>query len=409
MCRERLIGALLVAACWGIPAVAAEQTTPFMELTYEQAIAIAGERAPALAGARARVAEAESRLNAASLWPFNPELSGAAGPRDDPGGRVTDWSVEFNQRLELGGQRSHRREAARAGMEAELARSGETRRLLLREVSVTFLAALYWERRVELAQENLELAEDVFRIAETRHEMGDAGGLDEAVAELAVFRARNEVDRNAATLTQVEGTLKRLLGIAPETRLACRGDLRGLGALDLDGGTPEERPELRALRAEMRQAEAEAALGRAKRIPDLSLGAIYAREESVDIVKGAVTITLPLFDRGQGESAIAESRRERVRSSLLEASHAARVEVESARDVARTLTAAARRFEERGLSTLERAETLARGSYEAGAIPLAELLALRRELVEARQDYVDLLHQAARARVELSSSTGAIQ
>ena len=70
------------------------------------------------------------------------------------------------------------------------------------------------------------------------------------------------------------------------------------------------------------------------------------------------------------------------------------------------MSSAAREFEARGLAALEDGEQLATGSYEAGAIPLGEVLAIRRELVQARLDYADVLLGAATARVELMASTG---
>jgi cobalt-zinc-cadmium efflux system outer membrane protein len=199
------------------------------------------------------------------------------------------------------------------------------------------------------------------------------------------------------------------LGLDASSKLALDGDLRRLGVPEGSPGPLDERPDLRALEADIRQAEVEAELGRAKRLPDLALGASVAREESADIFKGSVSLAIPLFDRGQGEVALAKARRARLRAELEAATSAARAEVGSAAEVARRLASAALRFEERGLGTLERAEELARGSYQAGAIPLGELLALQRELVLARLDYVGLLYGAARARVELASITGALR
>ena len=85
--------------------------------------------------------------------------------------------------------------------------------------------------------------------------------------------------------------------------------------------------------------------------------------------------------------------------------------VESATAGARAsrLRAAARRFEEGGLEILARAQRLATASYEAGAIPLGELLAVRRELVHAKLEYASLLLEAATAAAELAASTGALK
>lgn len=413
MFRRRLIGLLLGVSLWTQSARAQEQAPPIVEITYERALVLAREQSPALVAARARAREAASQIDAASVWRFNPQVSGAAGPRfrsDGPSdGTAVDWSVSAQQWLEIGGQRGDRIAAARAGADAGVARSEDAQRLLLRDVSLTFISALYWERRIALAEENLRIAVAVARVASRRHEVGEVGGLEQSVSELAVARARTDVDRARASLTQAEGRLKALLGLEAPTELTCMGDLRQLGIHDMVGGDVSDRPDMRALRSDIRQAEAEADLGRAGRVPDLALGAGYSREEFDDIVQGTLTIALPVFDHGQGTTAVAEARRERLRVELDATRSTAGVEASTSQLTTERLSAAARRFEQEGLATLERSERLATATYEAGAIPLGELLAVRRELVQAKLDYADLLLGAANARAELAASTGALR
>lgn len=148
---------------------------------------------------------------------------------------------------------------------------------------------------------------------------------------------------------------------------------------------------------------------RAARIPNIALGAGYSREEEADIVQGTLTMALPFFDHGQGTTAVAEARRGRIEIELRVARRRAAIEIETAGGMSEQLNAAARQFEERGPATIERSERVATASYEAGAMPLGELLAVRRELVQAKVDYADLLLGAATARIELTASTGAAQ
>lgn len=408
MYKSRLIGVLLGALSWTCSARAQEQSDSIVEITYERALSLAREQSPAIAAARARTGEAESQVDAASVWRFNPQVSGAAGPRFDSLGTRVDWSVRAQQWLELGGQLENRVESARAGAAAGSARSDDARRRVLRDVGFAFLNALYWERRVELAEENLRVVEAVARVAKRRHEVGDIGGLEESVATLSVVRTRSDRDQARASLMRAEASLKILLGLTASTELVCVGDLRRVAIADR-GPAEIERPDLRALRDDVRQAEAEAALGRSARMPNVAVGAAYIREESADIVQGTLTVALPVFDRGQGTVAVAEARGDRLRSELDALERGVPVEAHAARARARTLAHAARQFEQEGLAELARAERLAAASYEAGAIPLAELLALRRELVQAKLDYAALLLEAALARTEFVASTGALR
>lgn len=409
MNKCRLIGLLLGALSWTWSAGAQEQSPPIVEMTYERALSLARQQAPAVATARARAGEAESQVDAASVWRFNPQVSGAAGPRFDEIGTRVDWSVRAQQWLELGGQLGNRVESARAGAAAGSARSDDARRRVLRNVGFAFVNALYWGRRVKLADESLHVAEGVALVAKRRHEVGDIGGLEDSVAALSVVRARSDRDQAQASLTRAEASLKILLGIAASTELVCVGDLRRVALADQEVAEIDQRPDLRALRADLRQAKAEADLGKSARVPNVALGAAYIREESADIVQGTLTVALPVFNHGQGTTAVAEARGDRVRSELDALERGIPVEVHSARARAETLAHATRQFEREGLAQLARAERLATASYEAGAIPLAELLSLRRELVQAKLDYAALLLEAARARTEFAASTGALR
>jgi len=409
MFRRRLIGLLLGVSLWTSSAAAQEQPQPIVEITYERALALARQQAPAVAAARARVREAESQVEAASVWRFNPQVSGDVGPRFGSNGTTVDWSISARQWLEIGGQRGDRMEAARAGAVAVAARNDNAQRLLLRHVSLAFIATLYWERRIALAEENLQVAEAIARVATRRHEVGDVGGLEQSVSALTVVRAQTDLDQARASHAAAAGQLKSQLGISASTDVVYRGDLRQLAIPAPASNEVSDRADLRALRADIQQAEAEVALGRASRVPDLALGAGYFRRESEDVVRGLFTVSLPVFDHGQGATAVAEARRARLRTELDATRSVATVKADTAQTTAEQLSAAARRFETEGLETLERSERLATASYEAGAVPLGELLAVRRELVQAKLDYVDLLLGAATARAEQAASTGALQ
>lgn len=408
MHRRTPIGALVGACLWASPAGAAAPGPQVLEITYDRALALA-RSAPALEAARARVAEAERGVDAAGIWPHNPQLSARAGPRIGPGGTTMDGFVALEQWLELGGQRGARIDAARAGAEAAEARRADAGRRLLREVGLSFAGALYWSERVELAQENLRITDEIARVARRRHEVGDVGGLEAAVAELAVVRARGELDRARAARARAAGRLAMRLGLEPSVQVRCEGDLAALAEMPDGHHELDDRPDLRAIGAEASRAEAEARLGRARRIPNVSVGAQYVREERADIVRGTLGLTLPVFDRGQGEAALADARKDRLRAELDAAARSAALEVRSLHTTAGQLTEAARRYRAGGLDTMARVQAKATQSYEAGAVPLGEVLSVRRELVLAKVGYADLRFEAAVARIELAASTGALQ
>ena len=412
MFGRTIIGLLFGVVLQGSPADAQEQQPSHITITYPQALALARQQSPALAAARARVNEAASHISAASIRRFNPQVSSAMGPRFRADDRTMDASVSVQQWLELGGQRRLRGDVARAQTTVAQEQGRDIQRRLLQHVSENFIAALYWQGRVALAQDNLRIAEKIAEVAMRRHEVGDVGGLESSMAAFSVEAARNEIARARAALAAHEGQLQALLGLSRAEKIRCEGELRALELPLWEGvDAPDklnERPDLRATEAEIQQTDATVKLAQAARIPNISLGARYGYEETEHIMQGQLQVAIPVFDRGQGTTTVAKAKRQRLQTELDVARSTATVEAEAAKSSAMLLRAATKAFEQNGLATLERAEKLATLSYEAGAIPLGELLALRRELMEAKREYLTLLFDAANAHVNWAAIMGVL-
>ena len=402
MSTGRLFG-LLLGALAASPAAHAEPgEARTIELTFQRAQALARGQSPASRSARGRVAEAQGAVRAASVWPFNPEIRAVAGPRVGPGDTTADLSIGAGQRFELGGQRAKRIAVARAQVASAEARRDDDERRIARDCGMAFVRALYWEGRTSLAQDNLQLAGEIARVAARRHEVGDVGGLEVSVAQASRARATIAVAQAHASRAKALGRLRLLLGITPATRIVVLGDLRGLGIAVPSDAELTERADLRALDALVRHAESAIELGRASRVPELDLGASYALEESAHIAKASVSLSLPVFDHGQGTVVAATARKARLETERLDAHRRAMIELASATEAARVLVAAVESLS--GVAALEQAELAAMSSYTAGAIPLGELLAIKRELNLARLDEADILLAMASAQVELAAS-----
>ncbi len=408
MHRARWIGLALCALAWTESAHAQQSPGPVLRLTFEEAVERASDDSLPVRRAEALRREADVAVAAAGVWQSNPELSGAAGPRFGPTETTVDWSVGVQQWVALGSRPDARRAVARAAADAAEARTDDARRRTTREVAVAFARALYAEERIALAEQNLGIAEQVSEIARRRHEVGDVGGLDESVAALALARAQAELDRSQVLSLQAEADLKVLLALAADVDVDPEGSLDSIAAGAIAGDLAE-RADLQALRAEIAAARAEGELAEKSKLPDVAFGAAVSREEGASIVKGTLAFTLPFFQRGQGSAAIASARADRLQVELDVATSDATVEVATNRAIARELTAAVRRFEEAGADELERTEAIATRSYEAGAIPLGELLSVRRELLRARVEYTELRLGAAIARIELATTTGELR
>jgi cobalt-zinc-cadmium efflux system outer membrane protein len=129
--------------------------------------------------------------------------------------------------------------------------------------------------------------------------------------------------------TGAVGRIRALLRLPMNEPLELRGSLDLSAPLPLDGlrAAVADRPDLVALRAETREAEAQIQLGRALRRPDLGG---YERDERDTILLGGLAITLPTFQRGQGTLAAGAARASRARLQLETTQQAALAELETA-------------------------------------------------------------------------------
>jgi cobalt-zinc-cadmium efflux system outer membrane protein len=103
------------------------------------------------------------------------------------------------------------------------------------------------------------------------------------------------------------------------------------------------------------------------------------------------------------------ARQQRIEFELEASRRALAVEVRAAFDAYERRIEAVTELERGALPALADNESLARRSYDAGQLSLAELLSIRRETVDTRKAYVDRLHDAALAGVELEAAAGVLQ
>ena len=382
------------------------------ELSFQQALALARERAPALLDAAGRVAEAQGAVAGASPWlRDNPTLNAEVGPRRmEDGARGLQLSLGLAQPFELGGKQGARRESARAGLAREGAEQQDAERRVLGEVAASFLRALYAREFSRLMRDTEEAAKNLASSASKRFDAGDVPVVDVNVARVAQARAHAAVVVAEGEEEALLSELRAWLGLSLQEPLAVRGALRELSSLPVAAPTTSasERADVRALESALAQAEAELRLGRAEALPDLSVGVRYEKEVDETAWLGTLSVPLPVFSRGQEAKVTGEARVRRLRT-LLEAARRTRdVQVEAARIRDTRRQQALEVLEKEALPLLDENESLARRSYEAGEMDLAGLLLVRRETLETRVALLDSHLQAALARVQLAVETGVL-
>ncbi|ARS26967.1 TolC family protein [Sphingomonas sp. KC8] len=390
-------GALLFAA----PAHA--QTAPaFGELLVQ-----AQSSSPRLSASGAEIEAARGQADQASARP-NPtlrtEVENFAGQRPFQGWDRSETTIAVEQSLELGGKRPARVAAARADVTTAEARAHQARINFAHELAVAYATAEASAARVSVTIDALDLAESDARVARLLVENGREARVRSLQAVSAVTSARADL---ASARAEAEAALARLsaLSAAQVPFTAVAGGLLD-ATLPLPGDTDRESPSVQLARAErdaaLRRTESE----RRRGVPDLtvSLGARRLEEEDATAMVAGLSVPLPFFDRNRGNVATASANARAAESRLAEAASLAEADRLSARSRARAAdeTAVAAR---EGQDVAAEAYRLARIGYESGKMPLSEVLAARRTLIEARSRAVD----ARLARVQAMAEFARVQ
>ena len=380
-------------------------------LRLEQALGEAREQSLELRLAEAELAVAGADLEAARLLLYNPEAGFSIGPSSNADTTLTSYEVGVSQTLELGGKRGHRTAAAERRVEAAEARLARSRELVFGRVRRAFGLALVAQARVATALEADSVAALLRSAAEERLRLGAGTLLEVNVASAASARERR------ARLEAEQGLTSALLEL---------GAALGLPASDAvtpEGGIPpalaparsedelvqlalERRPDLAALRAEVAAAESEQRLARSLAWPDPTIGVSGGQEEEFRVLEFGLAIPLPLWNRGQGARAQAGAGLDRARLAEAVARREAEREVRGAyRALARAVTAE-QAFDRDVVERLRENLALAEESFRAGKINLLIYNSVRRDLVEARLDYLDAVADVIERSAVLALAVG---
>ena len=406
------IGSYAVAVCAAIciQASVTNAQTPGRTMTFAEVLARAREQAPQIVIARLAVEETRGRLLGASLrFQTNPELEANLGNREGPDSRFTDFEIGLGQSFEPRSRRSARMAGANAAIAQSSANVDETTREVLRLAAGAYFRALHAQERIRLLGATQELAANVHSVADRRYKAGDIAVLDVNIARASLARVRAEREAAEAVRALAVGDLKQLLRLDGDIRV--EGEFRGTGEPDLNVllQAAAQRPELRALEAGVQEAQADVQLGRSFSRPEYGVGVRYAREEGDQIVLGGVTVTLPVFSKGQELQAVGSARAARLRAELDAARARLQLQVRSAFEAYSRRMAAIRVLETDAIPGLDENVTLTTRSFEVGQLGLPELLLIRREILDTRFQYLDALLEAALARIDLDASAGVLR
>jgi outer membrane protein len=290
-----------------------------------------------------------------------------------------------------------------------------------RDVKHAYFALLAAEAGLSVAQEGLEQARTHRRLVDDLVQAGRAARIDQLQGDVEVAQAETAAADAADARDLAAAALRRFLGQpapltsaeAPPLAVAPAGEPGPPPDEEKALAAAEERPDIRALAAQVQIAEAGARLARSQTAPSVNLAAGYAFQTPSAFVarsswNTALTLVLPI---GAGARAKADAREATARAG------AARVALEELRqgaalDVRQALSAirSARRRREsaaRAVTAADESLRITELRFQAGRATSLEVAAARASLNRSRLDELRALYDWHTGLADLEHATGA--
>lgn len=378
-----------------------------------------------LAAARLEAARARARLRQAGLRPnptidFEQTTGALTGSRGE-----SQTSIGVALPLEVGGRRRSRIALAQAELEAVEADIANRERLLTVEVRTLYAEALAALRELETTAGLTDLNLQTVRVVQTRVNEGETPPLELNLLRVEVDRLRS---RRALVEGRLRGALTRLKGlvsIAPEEVLRVREELAAptlTAPLSLESATEialRTRPDLRLARLNEEVAQAGLRLARTNAAPDVTAFTRYTQSRSsfddtpIGILKDrdrtltfGVSVGIPVFNKGQGARAEAQTAIEQARTRREFAESIVRSEVAAAYARYEAARAAVGSFEQGVIARSNDNIRVIRAAYDLGEYRVTDLINEQRRLVDSQREFTEALAEQYRAIADIQAATG---
>lgn len=357
-----------------IPSAARAQS---ISLTEADALARLSADSPRVRAIRAAVDLARADVQSVGRWP-NPRLT---FDRESVAG-ITENMTMVAQPLPITGRRGLEVRAASALVEASASRSDDALRRARTDLRFAFaqLAAAQTRER-ELTASRDRLRELAVMLAK-REAAGDAAGFDRLRAEREVLEI--DADRAAAVIdrSRAQASLAGFFGesvdptrIVAVDRAPARSSLPSVDVLVQSGEST--RGELAALRKEIEAARFGMDAADRRRIPEPEVvGGTKSSNAAGGDVGSVFTVhaSLPLFDRGNPERAMAVARQSQAQARIDSFLITIRAEITGLRAALIERRDLADRYRVNAVNNAGEIERIARVSYDAGERGILELL-----------------------------------
>jgi len=390
-------------------------TSQKKELTLGDAIDVFLQQNLAIVAARYEIETADAEKLTARLRP-NPEFDASFDdlPLDFSGPffREQEISYGISQTFELGGKRRKRINAANANAELARANFQVTMWQLTNDLKRKFYTVVLAEDLLKLAEDNEKTFGEILKHSTELVQQGEIAGLDLRKIEVEKLKFDTDV---ASSRRDYEVALR-------DFRVTLGGDYRSRdvtvsGTLDykayqfvlaeLRDKSLASRPDLKAAQISEFAADSDIKLQDAQRIPNLSVGVGLKRIVVDNLYSFGLGITLPIFDRNQGERVKALIQKKRAQNDQKILTNTVLSDVDKAMASFEAQKRRVELYNSGVLSKVEEIQSLTEFSFKAGESSVLDLLDAIRTRRETLANYYQTLadYQTALLDLELATAT----
>ncbi len=437
---------LVILSCGaGAGSVAAEESEPNppeLKLSLRDAIQAAIDNNVNVRLLKERIAAAQSAANT-SFGALLPNVSGHASwrnqtinlaafglPQDRLGalglsGSVTQPFNVYDARASLvqnifSLSLIQRWRAAKSGVDVANLEAEVTKRDVMATVGLLYMEATRAAAAVNARQADMELSQQLLKLAQDRKKAGVATGLDVTREEVQLENTRQRLlvadnDHESAKLNLI-----RALGIDFDVRLTLTDELafvRVASQTPTDAllAARENRAELKAQVTRQKLASLSLSSVTSERIPSLSLNGDYGwiglkPDDALATRSIGLMLSVPIFDGGQREARISETR-SRVRQESIRMEDVSDQITLEVRHALLTLDSSTQQVSvaEKGIELAMKELTFARDRFAAGLATNIEVTNAQTSVARARDNLIEALFRFNASRINLARAKGEIE
>ena len=310
--------------------------------------------------------------------------------------------------------------AARTGVDVASLEAEVTKRDVMATTGLLYMEAIRAEAAVKARQADIELSQQLLKLAQDRKKAGVATGLDVTREEVQLENTCQRLlvaqnDQESAKLNVI-----RALGIDFDVQLTLTDEL---ALVKVASQTPtdalqaahENRTELKAQLTRQKLASLSLSSVTSERIPSLSFNGDYGwiglkPDDALATRSVGLMLSVPIFDGGQREDRISENR-SRVRQESIRMKDVSDQITLEVRNALLTLDSSTQQVAvaEKGIELAMKELTFARDRFAAGLATNIEVTNAQTSVARARDNQIEALFRFNASRINLARAKGEIE